>query len=225
MGYVVLGIAFGLLLQRAGYHWLWALAISVCVYAGSMQFLLVGLLTQGADLTTVAITTLVVNSRHLFYGLSFIEKFKAMGKRGLYMIFSLTDETYALLCSVPDSGTPHENQDLMFLMSSLDQFYWVFGSIVGALLGNLITFDTTGIDFAMTALFTVLFVEQWLASKNHVPAVLGLVCAIGSLLLFGPDGFLLPALCACVTLLMLGRRPLEASSKRMVDFPEGKDTR
>lgn len=209
MGYVFLGTAFGLLLQRAGYHWVWALGISIFVYAGSLQFVLVGLLTQGASLLTVGITTLVVNSRHVFYGLSFIESFKKMGKWGTYMVFSLTDETYALLCSIPFTGSTQDNKRLKLYISALDQSYWVFGSLMGALVGDLITFDITGIDFAMTALFTVIVVEQWLASKNHIPAIVGAVCAVVSLLILGPNQFLLPALIACVTLLMVLKRPLE----------------
>ena len=215
MGYVFLGFAFGLLLQRAGYHWLWALAASVFVYAGSMQFVLVGLLTQGASLLTIAVTTLVVNSRHVFYGLSFIDTFKAMGKRGLYMIFSLTDETYALLCSTSPGGSPEETKRLLFTISALDQSYWICGSVLGALMGDVIAFDITGIDFAMTALFTVIVVEQWLATKNHVPALLGLLCAVISLVVLGPDQFLLPALTACVTILLVFRNPLENHNRKV----------
>jgi 4-azaleucine resistance transporter AzlC len=214
MGYVFLGTAFGLLLQRAGYHWLWALGISVFVYAGSLQFVLVGLLTQGASLLTVGITTLVVNSRHIFYGLSFIESFKKMGKWGTYMIFSLTDETYALLCGTPFTGSSQENKRLKLYISALDQSYWVFGSLMGALVGDLITFDITGIDFAMTALFTVIVVEQWLSTKNHIPALVGFICAVIALLIFGPDQFLLPALITCVTLLMVFKQPLQAFGRK-----------
>lgn len=205
MGYSVLGIAFGLLLQQAGYHWLWALGISVFVFAGSMQFVLVGLLSQQAPLTTVAITTLLVNSRHIFYGISFIERFRSMGRRAPYMIFSLTDETYALLCATGDVGSKEERDTLSFRIAVLNQSYWVSGSVIGSVLGSYISFDITGIDFAMTALFTVIFIEQWLSTKRHVPAVIGAACAIGSLLLFGPENFLLPALVVAVTILLAGR--------------------
>jgi 4-azaleucine resistance transporter AzlC len=133
-----------------------------------------------------------------------------MGKAAWYMVFSLTDETYALLCSTAPVGTDREHKRLMLLMSVLDQSYWVSGSLLGALLGEALSFDITGIDFAMTALFTVIVVEQWLANPNHISALLGLLCAIISLLVFGPSAFLLPALVACGTLLMLGKRPLQA---------------
>jgi 4-azaleucine resistance transporter AzlC len=211
MGYLVLGIAFGLLLQKAGYHWLWALGTSLFVFAGSMQFVLVGLLVEQAPLATVAVTTLLVNSRHLFYGLSFIERFKAMGTRGLYMIFSLTDETYALLCSVGEVGTANEREHLMFRIALLDQSYWVAGSVIGAVLGSFITFDTTGIDFAMTALFTVIVVEQWLSSPRHASALIGAACAVISLLLLGPGGFLLPSLAATVAMLLFARTKTEGT--------------
>lgn len=209
MGYLVLGVAFGLLLQKAGYHWVWALGISLFVFAGSMQFVLVGLLSQNASLTTVAVTTLLVNSRHLFYGLSFIERFKAMGKRGLYMVFSLTDETYALLCAVGDVGTVEDRDRLSWWMALLDQSYWVTGSVVGAVLGSHITLDITGIDFAMTALFTVIFVEQWIAAKTRLQAIIGMACAIVSLVLLGSDRFLLPALVATVAMLLAARNLVE----------------
>jgi 4-azaleucine resistance transporter AzlC len=209
MGYLVLGIAFGLLLQHAGYHWLWALGISISVFAGSMQFVLVGLLVQQAPLTTVAITTLLVNSRHLFYGLSFIERFKHMGTRGLYMIFSLTDETYALLCATGDVGSKEEQDALSFWIAFLDQCYWVTGSVIGAILGTLSSFSIVGIDFAMTSLFTVIFIEQWLSTSNHVPAIIGGLCAILSLIIFGPENFLLPALLVAVMVLSVFRKKLE----------------
>jgi len=209
MGYGVLGMAFGLLLVKTGYHWLWATGISIFVFAGSMQFVLVGLLTQQAPLTTVAITTILVNSRHIFYGLSFIDRFKAMGKRGFYMVFGLTDETYALLCGLGEVGSKEDRDSLLFWITLLDQSYWVIGTTVGALLGSVVAFDITGIDFAMTALFTVIFVEQWKTAKHHLPAIVGSICAIGSLLLFGPDGFLLPSLVVTVAVLLVLRRMLE----------------
>jgi 4-azaleucine resistance transporter AzlC len=212
MGYLVLGIAFGLLLHQAGYHWVWALGISCVVFAGSLQFVLVGLLVQEASLTAVAITTLLVNSRHLFYGLSFIEQFRDMGKRGLYMMFSLTDETYALLCASNDVGSQEEQDARAFWIAVFDQCYWVTGSVAGAVLGSLISFNITGIEFAMTALFTVIFVEQWLSAKHHLPAIIGLICAVLSLVFIGPDNFLLPALVATVTCLLLGKSFIEDRS-------------
>ncbi len=203
-GYLFLGIAFGLMLQSAGYSFLWAILASVTIYAGSGQFALVGLLSGGASLLASAVMTLSINSRHIFYGLSFIEKFKSMGKRGLYMCFSLTDETYSLLCS---TAVP-ENLDwkkTFFLIAILDQSYWICGSAIGALIGQFIPFNSEGVDFAMTALFVVIFVEQWLESKNHLPAIFGGVCSVICLLIFGPDKFILPSLIAAVLCLFAYR--------------------
>lgn len=203
-GYLFLGIAFGLLLQSAGYSFLWALFSSLFVYGGSIQFALVGLLSGGASFITTAIMTLSINSRHIFYGLSFIEKFKSMGKLRFYMIFSLTDETYSLLCStaVPEELNEHKT---LFYIALLNQLYWICGSVLGALMGQIIPFNSEGIEFAMTALFVVIFVEQWIASKNHMPAVIGAVCGVVSLIIAGPEGFILPALIATVAFLTIFR--------------------
>jgi 4-azaleucine resistance transporter AzlC len=203
-GYVFLGIAFGLLLQSAGYNYIWALFCSVFVFAGSAQFALVGLLSGSVGLLTIALMILSINSRHIFYGLSFIEKFKAMGKRGLYMIFALSDETYSLLCigNIPEEL---DEQKTMFYIAALDQLYWLTGSIIGALMGQYIPFDSQGVDFAMTALFVVIFIEQWLKSRDHLPAIIGAVCGVVSLLRAGPDAFILPALIAAVALILLLR--------------------
>lgn len=202
LGYLFLGIAFGLMMQDAGYSFWWAFFSSVCIYAGSMQFVLVTLLTSGASLLYAAIMTLFINGRHLFYGLSFIEKFRGMGKRYPYMVFSLTDETYSVLCSlkVPESL---DEKRVSLLISLLDHLYWVMGSVLGGMVGQFIKFDTTGIDFSMTALFVVIVLNQWLDSKEHRPALIGAVLGILCLLLFGPDKFLLPAL-TFTALVLLG---------------------
>lgn len=202
LGYLFLGIAFGLMMQDAGYSFWWAFFSSVCIYAGSMQFVLVTLLTSGASLLYAAIMTLFINGRHLFYGLSFIEKFRGMGKRYPYMVFSLTDETYSVLCSlkVPESL---DEKRVSLLISLLDHLYWVIGSVLGGMVGQFIKFDTTGIDFSMTALFVVIVLNQWLDSKEHRPALIGAVLGILCLLLFGPDKFLLPAL-TFTALVLLG---------------------
>lgn len=166
-GYLFLGIAFGLLLQEAGFNWIWALCMSLFIFAGSIQFIAVGFLSAGTPLFTVAIMSLLINCRHIFYGLSFIDSFRSMGKKYPYMIFSLTDETYSLLCSCQYPEDIDKNQ-AMFYIALLDHAYWVIGSVLGAVMGQLITFDLTGIDFSMTALFVVIFVEQWRASNSPI---------------------------------------------------------
>ena len=200
-GYLSIGIAFGLLMQNMGYHVFWALLISLVLYAGSMQFVLLQFLSGGVSLLTVAVMTLLVNSRHMFYGLSFIDTFPQMKKKSLYMIHSLTDETYSLLCSYePKEGI--DNQKVRFYISLYDHIYWLIGTALGSLAGTWIPFDTTGIDFAMTALFTVIFIDQWKSAKSHIPAITGLVTGIGCLLAFGPDRFLPPTLLLSVAVLL-----------------------
>ncbi len=208
LGYLVMGMAFGLLLENVGYNALWAFGISVIVYAGSMQFVLVDLLAGGASILTSALMTLSVNSRHIFYGLSFIERFKNMGARGLYMIFSLTDETYSLLCGTKVPADLNEN-DVFFTIAWMNHSYWITGCVLGALIGSWIAFDTTGADFAMTALFVVIFIEQWREAKSHLPALAGLICGVVCLTIFGPDQFILPTLVLTVGALFLLRKPIE----------------
>lgn len=208
LGYLFLGIAFGLMLQNAGYHFLWAFAISVCVYAGSMQFIMVTLLSGGASLVYTAIMTLFINGRHIFYGFSFIERYRRMGKAYPYMVFSLTDETYSLLCRTKISMELDEKK-VTFWISLLNQCYWIAGSVIGGLAGQLITFDSTGIDFSMTALFVAITVEQWQENKNHIPAVSGFIASMLFLILLGADRFILPSLTLSVILLLITRKRME----------------
>ena len=204
LGYIFLGIAFGLMLQDAGYSYWWAFLSSVVIYAGSMQFVLVTLLTGGASLLYAGVMTLFINGRHLFYGLSFIEKFRNMGNFYPYMIFSLTDETYSVLCGLKVPEGMSEKR-ISFMVALFDHCYWIIGSVLGGIIGQLITFDTTGIDFSMTALFVVIVLNQWLESKEHRPAIFGAVIGILCLLLFGPDKFLLPAL-TLIAVILIGVR-------------------
>lgn len=207
MGYLAIGMAFGFMLQAIGYNFIWAFFMSLSIYAGSGQYLGVSLLSSAAALSTVAVMTLLINFRHLVYGLSMLEKFRGMGLRKFYMIFSLTDETYALLSSVqPPVGVDPRN--FYFSIALLDQSYWILGSVIGAVAGALLPIDTTGIDFAMTALFIVIAVEQWQAYKSRFPALWGAGCALACLLLLGPDKFLIPALLLAVLGLLACSRPI-----------------
>lgn len=215
IGYMFLGMAFGLLLQKSGFNYIWAFFISLFVYAGSMQFVLVDFFGSSLSLPVIALMTLIINSRHIFYGLSFIDKFKKMGKLYPYMIFSLTDETYSILCSVEHPDGIDRNK-LYFAIASLNQMYWIAGSVIGALTGELITFNTTGIDFAMTALFVVIFIEQWKEFKSHIPALTGLFSAILCLMLFGPNNFILPSLLITVAFLLLVKNKIPAVNKEEV---------
>ena len=218
MGYLAIGMAFGLMLQSIGYGVGWAVLMSVVIYAGSGQYLGVSLLAAGASLPQAAFLTLMVNFRHLVYGLSMLEKFRGMGARKLYMIFSLTDETYALLSSAkaPEGVEKH---DFFFAVALLDQSYWVLGSAIGSLLGSALGFDTTGVDFAMTALFLVIAVGQWKAAGSHLPALLGAAATVASLLIVGAEDMLLPALAIIVIALTLLRPRLEEKHAREEESP------
>ena len=206
-GYVVLGIGFGILLRNAGYGPGWALAMAALIYAGSMQFVGVGLLTGGASVITTILTTFMVNARHLFYSISMIGRYKDAGRYKPYMIFALTDETYSLLC---DGLTPPgENPNLYrFLVSLFNHSYWITGCVLGNLLGAVLPFSTEGIEFSMTALFIASFTEQWRTTRDHVPALTGLLSTLLCLIVFGRDRFLIPAmlLITLVLTLLRGRR-------------------
>lgn len=193
MGYIVLGIAFGMLLESKGYNWIYALLMSCFIYAGSMQFVTINLLVTGATLVNAAIMTLLINARHLVYGLSMIKRFENLGKLKPYMIFSLTDETYSLLVGVK---TPKDCDEKLFLffISFFDQCYWVIGSLLGSLIGSLLTINTTGLDFAMTALFVVIVLDQFLTSQKHCYTYLGFVISILCLIVFGSDAFIIPSM-------------------------------
>lgn len=207
-GYLALGIGFGLLLQAVGLNPLWAAVMSLLIYGGSAQYLAVTLIASKADFAQVALLTFLLNFRHFFYGLSMISRYHNAGWRKGYLIFSLTDETYALLAggTVPNGV---DAADYCFAVSLLNHSYWILGGVLGAAAGSLLTFDTTGVDFAMTALFVVMAVEQWKSTSRHAPALCGLCSGVVCLLVFGPDYFLIPSLCIIVAVMLAGRSKLE----------------
>jgi 4-azaleucine resistance transporter AzlC len=211
-GYVVLGIGFGLLMYDKGYSFWWSVLMSITIYGGSMQYVGVSLLSGGASVITTALTALMVQARHLFYGISMLDKYRNTGKGKPYLIFALTDETYSLVCS-PELPQGVDKRGYYYLVSFFDQCYWVLGSFLGGVAGSAFPFSTAGIDFSMTALFVVVFVEQWEGTKNHVPALLGLGCAIGCLLLFGADQFLIPTMIAITLGLFIARPWMEKGGK------------
>lgn len=205
-GYLVLGIGFGIVLNTRGYGVLWSFLMSTFIYAGSMQFVTIDLLGAGASLITVALTTLMVNCRHLFYGISMVDKYKATGAAKPYLIFSLTDETYSLVCSDREQMTDDERKKYYLLVSVFDQCYWISGSIIGSLLGMILPFNVDGIDFALTALFMTVLVEQWLSIKDHSSAIVGIVSSLICLLIFGSDNFLIPAMLLITLVLTIMKR-------------------
>lgn len=207
-GYIILGIGFGILLRNAGYGVLWAFAMSSLIYAGSMQYVGVGLIAGGATVVTTILTAVMVNARHLFYSISMIERYKDAGKYKPYLIFSLTDETYSLLCDgqIPDERSGNRYR---FFVSLFNQCYWVAGSVMGSLLGQVLPFSTKGIEFSMTALFIASFTEQWISGGNHIPALAGLGCSLVCLFAFGPERFLIPAMLLITFVLTAVRKRIE----------------
>lgn len=199
-GYIVLGMGFGILLRNAGYGALWAFAMSTFIYAGSMQYVGINLISGGASVITTVLTTIMVNARHLFYSISMIDKYKNAGKFKPYMIFALTDETYSLLCEDKETDNGYR-----FFVSLFNHSYWVIGSVLGSLLGAVLPFSTAGIEFSMTALFIASFTEQWITTKDHVPALTGLLCTLVCLALLGADNFLIPSMLLITLVLTLIR--------------------
>ena len=193
-GYLCIGMAYGLLMANAGYGVFWALLLSLLCYAGSMEFVAVSLLTAGFDPVQALLMALMINARHAFYGLSMLEKYRGTGWARPFLIFSLTDETFSLVSTLePLDGVTR--RDFYFWISLLDYLYWQMGSVLGALIGGLLPFDTTGLDFALTALFIVLFLEQWRKRENRPAALIGLGCTAVSLAVVGADRWSFPLWC------------------------------
>lgn len=207
-GYLFIGIAFGVMYAEKGYSVLWAILMSLLVYAGSGQYLAVNFFVPGVSFLQVIFLTFMVNVRHVFYGISLVERFNRFGKSRWYMIFGLTDETYSLLCT---TKVPEDVDEEKFLLaiSLMDQSYWVLGSAIGAIMGSVLPINSEGIDFAMTALFVVIFVEQWMERKNRAPEVIGVGIAVVSLCIFGASNFVLPAMLSIVFVLLVARKRLE----------------
>lgn len=208
--YLFIGIAYGMTMEEAGLKWYYSLAVSSAVYTGAFQFVLITFLSSGASLVTVALTALLMNSRQSFYALTFLNDFKRMGRRRLYMIHTLTDETYAVNCTLDDIPEG-EREDTMFVVAVLCRFYWIASSVLGGVIGQLIPFQLEGIDFCMTALFVTIFIDQWEKTDGHAPALPGLGIGVACLLIFGASRFMLPALLMTSGLLvLLGRKEAEA---------------
>ena len=202
--YVFVSMAYGMMMAFAGFPWYDSLLVSLTVYTGAFQFVLITFLSSGASLITIALTALLMNSRQSFYSLTFLKEFKQMGRRKLYMIHTMTDETYAVNCTL--DLPKKEKEDTMFLVALFSRCYWMIGSVLGGILGQIIPFDLTGIDFCMTALFLIIFIDQWEKAEKHTPALTGLGIGILCLLIFGENRFMLPALLIVSALLLLFQR-------------------
>ncbi len=208
VGFFPLGTAYGILMAKAGYNALWTGLTSLFVYAGSLQMLMIGFFTASTPIMTVIVASLLLNSRHIFYGLSFLDKFNSYGPWKYFLIYGLPDESYSLLCSyVPQEGV--EEKWVHVFDTALIWLYWIAFSVLGCIADSLIPFDLTGIDFAMTALFIVILVDQLKGASSRLPAAVSLISAALCLLLFGPDNFLLPSLLVTLAALAALRGRLE----------------
>ena len=206
-GFLVLGIAYGMLMQSKGYGAPWALLMSGVAYCGRMQFAAISLLTSAFDPLGAFVMSLLVNARHLFYGVSLLEKYRGIGSAKPVLIYLLCDETFSIISSVePPEGVRPRN--FYLAISVLDYLYWVGGTLLGSLAGQFIRFDTTGLDFALTGLFVVLFIEQVSNPKNRASGVVGLGCSVAALALFGADRLVIPAMILVLAALLIGRKKL-----------------
>lgn len=205
--FVVLSIGYGILMEKHGFGPFWSFISGLIIFSGTAQFVSVSFLT-GSSLLMAAITAFMVSARHIFFSISMIGRYRNEGKRKWYLFYALCDETYAMLSKdeMPE-GVNLSNYRL--LVTLFDQSSWLLGSFLGGWIGSLLTFDSTGIDFAMTALFTTVFIEQWINSKSHIPAILGLGATLICRILFGPDLFLIPAMIIIVTTLIVMRKKIE----------------
>lgn len=215
-GYLFLGSAFGITIHQLGYNWIWSGIMALFVYAGSGQFLLASMIASHSTITDLAIMTLFLNSRHIFYGLTYIEKFRSYGWRFPSLVYSLTDETYGVNTSFTSVPNNVNEGDARLLIGIFDHIYWIIGCMLGAVAGELIKIDFTGIEFSMTSLFVVIFIDQVRSSKSKIPAIVGVCTAIICLIIFGMDNFILPSLIVTVALLM-ALKPAIAKAERSVD--------
>ena len=212
-GFCFLGTAYGIYMNASGFPFWYPLCMSVLIYGGSLEFVCVEMLLSPFAPVQVFIMTLLVQARHLFYGISMLDKFKEMGWKKFYLIFAMCDETF----SVNYTAEPPEGVDrgwFMFFITLLDQIYWVASATFGGIIGSLLEFDTSGISFVMTAMFVVIFLEQWLKEKNHLSSLLGVAVSVLCLLCFGADSFMIPTMLILIVLLAACKGYLEKLEKK-----------
>ena len=204
-GFLFLGMTYGVYMRTSGFSFWYPMIMSVVIFGGSLEFVATSMLLAPFAPVQVFLTAVMIQARHLFYGISMLDKYKGTGWKKPYLIFGMCDETFSINCTV----TPPEGVDrgwFMFFVTLLNQTYWVAGATLGALLGSVLHFDTTGIEFVMTALFTVMFVNQWEEAKDHRPALTGLGCAALCLAVFGSDGFMLPAMALIIVCFLVSSK-------------------
>lgn len=207
-GFWFLGMTYGILMNVSGFSFIYPMLMSMSIFAGSMEFVTVSLLLAAFQPLQAFLLALMINARHLFYGISMLDKYKCTGAKKIYLIFGLCDESFSInyTADIPEGV---DRGWFMFFVTLLNQIYWVSGSTLGGILGSLVKFDTGGIEFVMTAMFTVIFLDQWLKEKNHISALIGIAVSVICLLVFRADGFIIPSMVGIIAVLTLLRRPLE----------------
>ena len=207
-GFLFLGMTYGIYMRSLGFSFVYPMLMSLTIFAGSMEFVAGNLLLGSFNPFQALAMTLMINARHLFYGISMLDKYKGTGAKKFYLIFGMCDESFSINCTakIPEDV---DKGWFMFFVNLLNQFYWFFGATLGGLFGSLIKFNTEGLDFVMTAMFVVIFMEQWFKDKNHTNSYIGLGISLISLIAFGADKFILPAMAGILIMLTILKKPLE----------------
>lgn len=211
IGFLFLGMSYGFLMKSKGFSFVYPMLMSLFIFAGSMEFVTVNLLLSAFNPIHAFFLALTVNARHLFYGISMLPKYQNVGLKKLYLIYGMCDESFTINCAVSPEGV--DKGWFMFFVTLLNHIYWVTGATLGALLGYVIHFDTTGIEFVMTALFVVMFINQWQETKEHGFALAGIICSLICLLIFGSETFILPAMALIILYFIIVGKTKEASYK------------
>ena len=208
-GFWFLALAYGIYMNVSGFSFWYPMAMSAIIYGGSLEFVAVSMLLSPFAPVQTFLMTLMIQARHLFYGISMLDKYKHLGAKKLYIIYAMCDETFSVnyTAKIPDGV---DRGWFYFFVSLLNQIYWVSGATIGGLLGSLIHFDTTGLDFVMTAMFVVIFMEQWMKEKHHFSELIGLIAAVGCLLIFGADNFMIPTMICILAALFFLKKPIES---------------
>lgn len=207
-GFTFLGMTYGIYMNVSGFSFWYPMLMSMTIFAGSMEFVAVNLLLGAFHPLQALAMTLMLNARHLFYGIAMLDKYRGTGWKKFYLIFGMCDESFSINCTV-DAPAGVDRGWFMFFVTLLNQLYWVCGATMGGIFGSLISFNTEGLDFVMTAMFVVIFLEQWLKEERHLSSLLGLGLSALCLFAFGPDRFMIPAMLAILGTLMLLRKPME----------------
>lgn len=211
-GFAFLGMAYGINMSVSGFSFLYPMLMAITIYGGSLEFVCVSMLLSSFSPVAAFLMALLIQARHLFYGLAMLDKYRDLGWKRFYLIFGLTDETFSINCST-DVPEGIDRGWFYFFVTLLNQLYWVSAATLGGLLGSLITFDTMGLDFVMTAMFVVIFLEQWLKEKQHLSSLIGVGASVLCLMIFGKDSFLVPAMIVILCMLTLCRKPIEKAGE------------